>query len=291
MSNKTGRLFVYLQRLLPRSGVTAMVYRLSRVRHTGIKNMLIRNFIRAFNVDTAEVETPVPDGYATFNDFFIRQLKSDARPVVEDANVLTSPVDGTISEAGKISHGRLFQAKGHYYSLRDLLATDLGDASHYNDGKFATIYLAPHNYHRVHAPFAGHLTAARYVPGDLFSVNQATVTHLPGLFARNERLICHFDSEIGPFAVIFVGAMNVGSISTPWSGEIRPRRKGMVEQLDLDSSPLARRVEKGDLLGWFNMGSTVILLLPRAVKLDGSLQPGKAMRMGEELATISAIAP
>ncbi|MEQ8207963.1 MAG: archaetidylserine decarboxylase [Woeseia sp.] len=287
MSNFKGRLFVYLQHLLPRFGVTAMIYRLTRVQHTAIKNLLIRSFIRLFKVDTQELDTPVPDGYATFNDFFIRQLKADARPVSEDANVLTSPVDGTISEAGKISHGRLFQAKGHYYSLRDLLATDLEDASHYNDGKFATIYLAPHNYHRVHAPFAGHLTAARYVPGDLFSVNQATVSHLPGLFARNERLICHFDSELGPFVVIFVGAMNVGSISTPWSGEIRPRRKGMVEQLDLADSPLDRQVKKGDLLGWFNMGSTVILLLPRAVKLQDSLQPGKPMRMGEDLATIS----
>lgn len=288
MSNITARLFVYLQYLLPRFGITAMVYRLTRVRNTAVKNLLIRGFVRLFKVDTQEAGAPVPDGYASFNKFFIRELKADARPIADGTDVLACPVDGTISEAGKISHGRLFQAKGHYYTLRDLLATDLNDANHYNNGKFATIYLAPHNYHRVHAPFAGQLTAARYVPGDLFSVNQATVSHLPGLFARNERLICHFESDMGPFVVIFVGAMNVGSISTPWTGEIRPRRKGMIEQLDLAGSPTKRSVAKGDLLGWFNMGSTVILLLPRTVTLRDSLHQGRPMRMGEELATFNA---
>ena len=185
-----------------------------------------------------------------------------------------------------IQKNSLFQAKGLDYSLDDLLATDLAEAEAYVDGVFATIYLAPYNYHRIHAPLDGELVAARYVPGDLFSVNEATVSRVPGLFRRNERLIMHFDTEHGPAAVIFVGALNVGSISTPWSGEIRPRTHGVVEQIDISKHPTA--VQKGDLLGWFNMGSTVILLLPAGTYVwDEDVRAGETTRVGEAIGALS----
>ena len=204
------------------------------------------------------------------------------REIDDDEDAIVSPVDGTVSVAGTIQASSIFQAKGINYSLDDLLATDLDTAAGYIDGSFATIYLAPYNYHRVHAPLAGELTAARYVPGDLFSVNEATVSRVQGLFRRNERLVMHFRTATGPAALIFVGALNVGSISTPWTGEIRPRKDGVVDVLDISTHPT--EVEKGDLLGWFNMGSTVILLLPAgACEWDDDLQPGETLRMGEEI--------
>ena len=274
--------FVLLQHILPRHWITALVWRIARIRHPGIKNFLITQFARAFDVDLEEVKLSVPDDFATFNDFFIRELADGARPIDDDAEAIVSPVDGTVSVAGTIRADRIFQAKGIDYSLGDLLATDLNEVEHYIDGQFATIYLAPYNYHRVHAPLAGDLVAARYVPGDLFSVNEATVSKLDGLFRRNERLIMHFRTDHGPAALIFVGALNVGSISTPWTGEIRPRHSGVVDVLDISSHPTT--VAKGDLLGWFNMGSTVILLLPKgASEWDDDLEPGETLRMGEEI--------
>jgi phosphatidylserine decarboxylase len=196
-------------------------------------------------------------------------------------------VDGTVSAAGRINDNSIFQAKGHEYTLDDLLATDLQEARNYVDGSFATIYLAPFNYHRVHAPFDGELVAARYVPGDLFSVNKATAAHVPGLFRRNERLLLHFRTALGPAVLIFVGALNVGSISTPWSGEIRPRKHGVVEMIDLANA--AREITKGDLLGWFNMGSTVIVLLPRGTSdWSQDLQSDKTVRMGTVIGSVKA---
>ena len=222
----------------------------------------------------------VPNDFATFNDFFVRELNSEARPIDQQQSTIVSPVDGTVSAAATILENIIFQAKGLDYSLEDLLATDLDEASAFVDGSFATIYLAPYNYHRIHAPLAGELLAARFVPGDLFSVNQATVAKVDGLFRRNERLVMQFKTEHGPAAVIFVGALNVGSITTPWSGEIRPRKQGVVEVLDL--SQHSTSVEKGDLLGWFNMGSTVILLLPKgACDWDEDLQAGTTLKVGE----------
>ena len=276
------RAFVVLQHLLPRHLLTSLVWRLARARSPAVKNRLITWFARAFDVDLDEVRLEVPDDFATFNDFFVRELADDARPLADDAGAIVSPVDGTVSFAGDIRDRALFQAKGIDYSLDELLATDLDQASRFVNGRFATLYLAPYNYHRVHAPLAGTLVAARYVPGDLFSVNERTVANLRGLFRRNERLVMHFRTDLGPAVVIFVGALNVGSISTPWTGEIRPRKSGIVEVLDIDGHPA--EVDKGDLLGWFNMGSTVILLLPPGVcEWDAGLQPGKRVRMGERI--------
>ena len=279
--------FVAMQYVLPRHWLTAAVWRIARIRNTRVKNFLITRFASAFDVDLEEVRLSVPGDFATFNDFFIRELADGARPVDRDEDAIVSPVDGTVSFAGDIRADSVFQAKGIDYSLGDLLATDIAEADHYQDGSFATIYLAPYNYHRVHAPFAGELVAARYVPGDLFSVNEATVSRVNGLFRRNERLVMHFRTGFGPAVLILVGALNVGSISTPWSGEIRPRKTGVVDALDLSGHPTA--VDKGDLLGWFNMGSTVILLLPGGVcEWDDDLEPGATLRMGVEIGELKS---
>ncbi len=260
--------------------MTALVYRLARIRNRRFKDLFIRRFIGLYKVDIDEVKREVPGDFATFNDFFVRELEDGARPIDDGAASVVSPVDGTVSSAGGIQGNRIFQAKGHDYTLEDLLATDLQEARRFVDGAYATIYLAPYNYHRVHAPLDGRVTAARYLPGDLFSVNTATAAHLPGLFRRNERLALHFDSDRGPWVLVFVGALNVGSISTPWSGEVRPRRTGVVESIDLANGP--QQVARGDLLGWFNMGSTVILLTPPgACDWNPSLQAGATVRMGE----------
>jgi phosphatidylserine decarboxylase len=256
-----------------------------RIRNVGFKNFLITKFISLYKVDIDDVKLEVPADFETFNAFFIRELEDGARPVSKDAKAIVSPVDGTVSSAGPIRGGSIFQAKGLDYSLDDLLATDLQDAQHYVDGAYATIYLAPYNYHRVHAPLDGRVVAARYIPGDLFSVNKATAAGVTGLFRRNERLVLHFDSAHGPWVVILVGALNVGSISTPWSGEIRPRKKGVVEMISLDDGP--DEVNKGDLLGWFNMGSTVIMLLPAdRCQWHDALQPDRTVRMGESIGSL-----
>lgn len=255
------RLFVLMQYLLPKYLLTAIVYRLARIRVRGVKNGLIHGFQKLYNVRLDEVSGCVPEDFATFNDFFIRELKDGSRPVDPNPDAIVAPADGTLSQAGVLRGNRILQAKGIDYTVEDLLAADVDKAREFDGGVFATIYLAPYNYHRVHAPVDGELVAAHYVPGDLFSVNGSTATHVPGLFSRNERLNLHFDTAVGPMVVVLVGALNVGSISTPWSGEIRPRKSGVVESIDIAKAP--RRVRKGDLLGWFNMGSTVIVLLPR----------------------------
>lgn len=279
------RLFVALQYVVPQHLLTAMMWRIARIRHHGIKNFLITRFVTLYDVDVDEVRLSVPGDFNTFNDFFIRELSSDARAPDTGDDSIVSPVDGTVSVAGTINDGIIIQAKRIDYTLDDLLGSDLAESRAYRTGSFATIYLAPHNYHRVHSPINGELVAARYVPGDLFSVNVATVAHVNGLFRRNERLVMHFDTKRGPAAVIFVGAMMVGSISTPWSGEVRPRSRGTIDVLDISRHPTTLR--KGDLLGWFNMGSTVIVLLPDGVcEWRSGLEPGVTLRMGEALGTL-----
>jgi len=280
------RLFVVLQYLLPRYWLTSLVHWLARVRAPAVKDFLIRRFIHLYDVDTTDVKLAIPGDFATFNDFFVRELEDDARPIDAGPGAIVSPVDGTVSNAGSLRGCNIVQAKGIDYTLDDLLATDLSDARTYADGAFATIYLAPYNYHRIHAPFAGELVAMRYVPGDLFSVSAATVSRVSGLFRRNERLVLHFSTQHGPAVLIFVGALNVGSISTPWSGEIRPRKQGVVETIDLNSA--SRSVKKGSLLGWFNMGSTVIVLLPPQVcEWRPTLSSGETVRMGQVIGDAS----
>ena len=281
------QLFLLLQHIMPKRLITAIVYRLARIRVRFIKDFLIRSFVKLCEVNLDEVQKSVPDGFLNFNDFFIRELADGSRPIDSSDLSIVSPADGIISAAGSIERNAVLQAKGHDYSLEELLATDLDEAQRYYDGSFATIYLAPFNYHRVHAPLAGELVAAHFVPGSLFSVNQTTVSFVRGLFTRNERLICHFRTAAGPMVLIFVGALNVGSITTPWTGEIRPRKGHVVENIDLQSSSQPKTVNKGDLLGWFNMGSTIILLLPPGVcDWRSGLKSGEALRMGESLGRI-----
>jgi phosphatidylserine decarboxylase len=279
--------FLLLQRILPQHFLMTLVARIAEIRVRPIKDFLITSFVRIFEVDTTEARHPVPDGYLHFNDFFTRELKEGARPVDASPLSIVSPVDGILSAAGRIDGDALLQAKGIHYTLEDLLATDLADAASFADGSFATMYLAPYNYHRVHSPLAGRLVAARYVPGHLYSVNQTTVELLPRLFTRNERLVCHFRTEAGPLALIFVGALNVGSVSTPWTGRIRPRKTGVVDDLDTEAPGVSAVVEKGGMVGWFNMGSTVILLLPPdACAWRDDLVNGSKLRMGEPIGTL-----
>ncbi len=282
------RLFAYAQFLLPKFLLTSIVYRIARIPYAGFKDFLISRFVQLYGVDTSDIKLSVPDQFLCFNDFFIRELADGARPIDSDPNVLTSPVDGIVSQIGQLCGNAILQAKGIEYSLDDLLATDIDDARAYADGSFATIYLAPYNYHRAHAPIAGTLVSASYVPGDLFSVNAATAEAIRGLFRRNERLVLRFSTLHGPAAVIFVGALNVGSISTPWSGVIRPRNSGVVEAIELGAEAVT--VAKGDLLGWFNMGSTVILLMPPGVcNWHENLSAGVAVRMGEAVGKLTDV--
>lgn len=288
MAKISAKLFVLFQWMLPQHVVTRAIRALAGIRNITVKNFLIRQFVNLYKVNVEEIDAAVPDGFATFNAFFTRALKPGTRRIDSNTNAIISPVDGTVSIASTIESGALIQAKGIHYKLHDLLATDLPEALPYTNGRFATIYLAPHNYHRVHAPLTGSLRAARYVPGDLYSVNATTVSLLPGLFTRNERLICHFTTDSGPYALIFVGALNVGSISTPWHGTIKPRKRGVVVDYDISTAGQPGNLTKGDLLGWFNMGSTVIVLLPEgAGEWSASLCTGRRLRMGETIGTLA----
>jgi phosphatidylserine decarboxylase len=282
------RLFVALQYLLPQHFISRLAYRITRSRVPLVKNALIRSFVGNFHPDMSEAEQPDPLQYQSFNAFFTRALRAPARPSDPDPAVLVCPVDGTVSQIGRLDGSWLVQAKGHAYTLESLLAADLSWAARFRGGAFATLYLAPFNYHRVHMPLRGALRAAWYVPGQLFSVNATTTAGVPGLFARNERVVCVFGHESLTFAVVLVGALLVGSIATVWHGEVTPRAVRGCADLPLDASRAALNLEKGAELGRFNMGSTVILLLPPGSSewLPG-LAPGSSVRLGQALARLT----
>ena len=277
------RAFVLLQYVLPKLLLTRIVHRVSRVRIRAFKDFLIERFVKLYDIELEDVELQVPEGFSSLNDFFTRPLAADARPIDRDPATLVSPVDGTLSACGGIERDSLYQAKGKTYSLAELLATDLHESEDFIDGSFATIYLAPYNYHRVHAPLAGRLLSLRHIPGTLFSVNGATARGIPKLFCRNERLVLRMETDVGTLAVVFVGALNVGSITTPWTGELRPSADGVARELALPSSD-SRVVAKGDLLGWFNMGSTVIVLMPPSeMTWTSDVAAGSPCRVGEAM--------
>jgi phosphatidylserine decarboxylase len=289
-----GRAFVTLQRLLPQHGISRLVLAATRSRSPAFKNTLIRLFVRGFRPDMSDAVETEPTSYASFNDFFTRALRPGTRPIDADPRALVSPVDGTVSEAGLLTEDRLLQAKGHDYTLRALLAGNAAWERTFAGGSFATIYLAPYNYHRIHMPLAGELRESFYVPGKLFSVNRTTAQLVPGLFSINERVFCGFDAGGMPWAIILVGALNVGSMATVWHGDVTPRKHREVTSLPVRDSmgpatlaPLA--LAKGDEMARFNMGSTVILLLPRgAVAWDSSLVAGRTLKMGERIGTLQA---
>jgi len=281
-----GRAFVALQHLLPQHGISRLVLAATRSRTPAFKNALIQLFVRGFKPDMTDAVEPEPTAYASFNEFFTRALRAGTRPVDADAGSIVSPVDGTVSEAGDLTADRLLQAKGHEYSLRALLA-DHAAWERFVGGTFATIYLAPYNYHRIHMPLAGELRESFYVPGRLFSVNRTTAQLVPGLFTRNERVVCGFDSGGMPWANILVGALNVGSMATVWHGDVTPRKVRKVTALPVSDLLAPAKLNKGDEMARFNMGSTVILLFPPgAVRWDSKLEAGNTLRMGERIGTL-----
>jgi phosphatidylserine decarboxylase len=269
---------------LPHHPLSRLVLRLTRVRSPVVKNTLIRAFMRGYGLDLGEAVQTDPLAFASFNDFFTRALRPTARPIAQEPNALASPVDGTVSQAGPIAAGRLLQAKGRYYGLDTLLSGAAPRwADSFREGEFATLYLAPYNYHRIHMPCDGTLREAWYVPGRLFSVNTRAAASIGGLFARNERVVLLFDGPMGPFALILVGALFVGSMTTVFHGDVAPRRPRAVTRLP-DVPGSAARLAKGDEVGRFNMGSTVILLYGRdRVAWDTMLEPGRRIRMGEAI--------
>lgn len=281
----SARAFVALQYLLPQHLLTALVYRLARSRQPLLKNLLIRSFVKHYRPDLSEAQQPDPLAYDSFNAFFTRALRPDARPIDPDPALLLSPVDGAVSQVGTLDGTWLMQAKGHAYTLEALLAGAAAWEERFRGGLFATLYLAPFNYHRIHMPLAGTLRAAWYVPGQLFSVNTVTAALVPGLFARNERVVCVFENEELAFAVVLVGALFVGSIGTVWHGEVTPRSPRVPRALAIEASRADLSQGRGAELGRFNMGSTVILLLPPGrYRWHDALSPGAAVRVGMPLA-------
>jgi phosphatidylserine decarboxylase len=288
------RLFVALQYLLPHHLLGRLVYALTRARRAWLKDGLIGAFVRHYHPQVSEALEPDPRRYQSFNAFFTRALAPGARPIDANAARVLCPCDGVVSLTGTLRGDQLLQAKGHRYSLDALLAGASDWSARLRDGSYATLYLAPRDYHRVHMPLAGRLQAAWHVPGRLFSVNAATVARVPGLFARNERLVCAFEADQGAFAVVLVGALFVGSMSSVWHGEVTPWRRGPGAGAGagpvhpLQPSTCAELWQpRGAELGRFNMGSTVVLLLaPGMATWDARLTPGAAVRVGQSLGTI-----
>ena len=279
-----GRAFVALQHLLPQHGISRLVLAATRSTHPAFKNALIKLFVRGFKPDMTDAVERDPVAYASFNEFFTRALREGTRPMDADPRAIVSPVDGTVSEAGPLTVDRLLQAKGHHYTLRALLAGNTAWERTFAGGSFATIYLAPYNYHRIHMALPGELRESFYVPGRLFSVNRTTARLVPGLFSRNERVFCGFDAGGMPWAIILVGALNVGSMATVWHGDVTPRRHREVTALPVTDRLAPLELAKGAEMARFNMGSTVILLLPPGASQWGAtLTAGRTLRMGERI--------
>jgi phosphatidylserine decarboxylase len=269
-----------LLRILPQHLLAAGMHRLARAPTPWLKDLMIRQVARRYRVDVGEAAEADLTAYPSFNAFFTRALKDGVRPITGGA--IVSPADGTISQIRAIRGEKLVQAKGHDFTLSALLAGDRRRSQVFRDGAFVTVYLAPRDYHRVHMPFAGVLDEMVFVPGRLFSVSDATAQLVPGLFARNERVVCYFDTALGPLAVVLVGAIFVGSIETVWHGEVRGQR-GQPTKWQYRNPP-RRSFAAGDEIGRFNMGSTVIVLLPPgAAEWGADLKPGEHVRMGQAL--------
>jgi phosphatidylserine decarboxylase len=277
------RLFAALQYALPKHLLSRIIYSVMRSESPALKRLLIGSFLKGYRVNMAEAVQSDPFAYRSFNEFFTRPLRPGARTIAPGEDIIVSPVDGTVSQAGLIHDQAIIQAKGIDYSLSNLLANDAAAVAAYRNGSFACIYLAPYNYHRIHMPFGGRLTNTVYVPGDLFSVNAATARAVPRVFARNERVICEFETAVGRMAVILVGALFVGSMETVYAGEINPppRPKRGVHPI---TKGLGQTLAKGAELGRFNMGSTVVLLFQEnRVRWETFLQPQAIVQMGSAI--------
>jgi len=280
------KFFIFIQHLLPQHFLSALMYRLARCECSLWKNFCIRIFIRRFDVDMAIAAREDPESYRHFNDFFTRRLKPKARPIDQSDATIISPVDGVISQAGKINKGMIIQAKGKSYSLDALLAADSPLSGAFENGQFMTIYLSPKDYHRIHIPIAGQLSKMIYVPGALFSVNAVTTTAVDNLFAHNERVINVFHTRAGKMAMIMVGAMLVGSMETVWAGQVTPATQGQPGKWDYDSASPAITLNKGEEMGRFNMGSTLILLFEADIcEWGDKMAAGKVLNMGQAIGT------
>ena len=279
------RLAVVPQYLLPKLALTRLAGAFARWQGGAVTTAAIRRFIAQYGVNMAEAAEPDPGAYASFNDFFTRALRPGARPLaVAD---LVCPVDGAISQFGAIDGDQIFQAKGHHYSTAALLGGDATLAREFSGGHFACLYLSPKDYHRIHMPCAGRLRRMLHVPGALFSVNPTTARGVPGLFARNERVVCVFDSvdtqQPGPWVLVLVGATIVGSMATVWHGLVNPPRPGMLREWTYADRPVA--LAQGDEMGRFLLGSTVVMLFPRGeLRFNPGWAPGGAVRLGQAMA-------
>jgi len=282
------RAFALLQHLLPKHLMSRFIYAITRSQRVWMRNLVLSIFLRGFRIDMASAVEQDPYRYPTFNAFFTRALKPESRPIAAETDALVSPVDGTVSQCGAISRDIILQAKGRNFSLTELLGGDAKRAAKYLGGSFATIYLAPYNYHRIHMPLPGSVRETVYVPGDLFSVNASTARSVPRVFARNERVVCDFASlgSTPDFVMVFVGALHVGSIETTWCGELNPPPRSR-KRVEIIGRGQGTMLAKGAEAGRFNMGSTVILVLPpnRAV-FDSKLKAGAIVTMGERIGTV-----
>lgn len=279
-------LFILMQYLLPQHLLSRLAGALAGCRVTAIKNPFINWFVRRYNVEMEQAQETDPTAYTDFNCFFTRALKPDARPLSGGEDTAVSPADGVISQLGPIRDSQLLQAKGRNFSAQALLGGDAALAAEFEDGCFATVYLAPRDYHRVHMPLPGILREMIYVPGKLFSVNLLTSNRVADLFSRNERVVCIFDTDHGPMALVLVGAMIVGSVDTVWAGQVAPARHGLSRTDYRQQSPSVQ-IARGGEMGRFKLGSTVIALFgPQMLELQAELEAGSRVSMGDALGTV-----
>jgi phosphatidylserine decarboxylase len=271
---------IILQYVLPHRALSRVVYWATRWTFAPWKNWLIGTIVRNYQVNMAEAVQPDPLAYQHFNAFFTRKLRADARLADADPAALLCPADGRVSQSGDIVDGRIFQAKGHDYTAAELLGDD-ADAAPYRDGRFVNIYLSPRDYHRVHMPMAGRLKETVHVPGRIFSVAPFAVEAIPRLFARNERLVCHFEGEHGPFVLVMVGAILVSSVATVWDGLVIPPYASSIRRKSFEGQNIT--LERFAEMARFNMGSTVILLMPAGMVTLDALQPQQPVRVGQRL--------
>jgi phosphatidylserine decarboxylase len=270
------------QYILPKHLLSRFTGKLAAAKMGKFTTFLIKQFIAKYKINMSEAKHSEPEYFDTFNDFFTRELKEGARTVIEGDSNIATPVDGTVSQQGDIKEGRIFQAKSHDFSLRELLGGRDDVAAPFDEGIFSTVYLAPKDYHRIHMPIAGKLEQMIFIPGDLFSVNPLTAENVPNLFARNERAVAIFSTAIGPMAMVLVGATIVASIETVWAGTLEGKEIQYTDYADQDI-----RLEKGEEMGRFKLGSTIVALFPKdSIAFAESLEAGSVTRLGELFATV-----
>ena len=299
MKNNNNQIAIWLDKLrvlpqyfIPQHFITSLVYRITRCEIPWFKNILIKLFISVFDVDMTLANNPDPESYSSFNAFFTRELSAEARPITLDKYTILCPVDGVVSQIGNIKQDNnvgnnmatIIQAKGKSYTLKHLLVED-EFVSMFSGGTFATLYLAPKDYHRIHMPISGQLTRMIYVPGKLFAVNSHAVRVIDAVFARNERVINIFNTDIGPMAIVMVGALNVGSMETVWAGQITPAKDRIISDIQYPDEDI--QLQQGQEMGRFNMGSTVILLFPKDVmQWSAEMVADNKIIMGESIGSV-----